>query len=80
MARGAQDNCPRGRGALFTLVFSVLVAMLPFAVLVLIRGMFVFLVLTTVFVFFPLVFTTAAAVMFGAFFCLFAISYGLLLG
>lgn len=55
------------------------VTVLPFAVLVLIRGMLVFFVLTPMLVFFPFMFA-AAAVMFGHLFRLLAISYCLFLG
>lgn len=80
MTGGAEEDSSRGRGALFAFVFPVFVTVLAFAVLVLIRGMLVFFVLTAVFVFFPLVFTAAAAVMFGPLFCLLAISHCLFLG
>lgn len=79
MARRAKVDSSRGRGALFAFVFPVFVPMLPFTVLVVIRGMLVFFVLTTMLVFFPLVFTTAA-VMFGPLFCLLTIIDCLLLG
>lgn len=80
MGGGAEEGgSSRGRGALFTFVFPMLVTMLAFAVLVLIRGMFVLFVFTTMLVFFPLVFT-AAAVMLGPLLCLLTVGFSLLLG
>lgn len=79
MAGGAKDDSTGGRGALFAFVFPVFVTVLAFTVLVLVRGMLVFFVLTAMLMFFPLVFTAAAAVMFGPLLCLLAISFRLLL-
>ena len=75
MAGGARENSTRGRGALFAFVFPVFMTMSAFAVLVLVNGMFVFFVLATMLVFFPLVFTAAAAVMFGRLLCLLTVSF-----
>jgi len=77
---GSSSSSSSGRRTLFALVFPVFVTMLAFTVLVLIRDMLVFFVLTAMLVFFPLVFTAAAAVMFGRLFSLLTISLCLLLG